>query len=285
MTWYLLGAGNIGTLAASYLTHAGQPVRRVGRGPAPLQRNLLWPDGRHQALTLPGDDGGRIQRLVITTKAQDTADALRPLLPRLADGALLLRLQNGLGSLDTLPLPEGLQLVDGLTTSGAWRDGARVQVVAENDTLLGLAQGDPEPPADIAALLPHWPGARWCTDIRRQQWLKLSVNAVINPITALNDCPNGALCDDPARQQQARALADEADALFHRLDPDWPGDTYGRALAVARATATNMSSMRADVRAGQRTEIAYINGWLLRQADQLGMSLPAHRLMVAALPA
>ncbi|WP_111657236.1 ketopantoate reductase family protein [Isoalcanivorax indicus] len=285
MTWHLLGAGNIGTLVASYLIQAQQPLRLAGRGGPPVLRTLIWPQGAQRTLTLPGDDDAPISQLLITTKAQDTAAALRPLLPRLTDTVLLVRLQNGLGSLDGLPLPDGSRIIEGITTSGAWRDGPRIQVVAENDTLLGDADASPEPPAAIAALLPHWPGARWCTDIRRQQWLKLSVNAVINPITALNDCPNGALCDDPARQQQARALAEEADALLRRLDPDWPGDTYGRALAVAQATAANMSSMRADLRAGQRTEIAFINGWLLRQADRLGMSLPSHRLMVAALPA
>ena len=54
-------------------------------------------------------------------------------------------------------------------------------------------------------------------------------------------------------------------------------------MAVARATAGNTSSMRADMRRGAITEIEAINGWLLREADRLGLELPAHRAIVAAV--
>ncbi len=110
-------------------------------------------------------------------------------------------------------------------------------------------------------------------------------NALINPLTGLHDLPNGALLDDPVLHRRMAELATEADALLTRLDPGWPGDSLPRVEAIARATAGNTSSMRADMQRGAPTEIDAINGWLLDQAARLGLALPAHRAIVTAVRA
>ena len=292
LRWHILGAGNLGSLAGAALQRAGFDVQYADARPDPvgtpahLHRQLIYPDGRREKVQWARDRTGPITHLLIATKAPDTATALQPLLPRLSPGATLVRLQNGLGSLDGLRLPDDCQVVEAISNSGAWRDGDTINVVAENSTWMGHGSHSglqQIPPPWFDALLPHWPTLRWHTDIRRQQWLKLSVNAVINPLTALHDCPNGALCDDPALRAHATRLADEADRLLVRLDPDWPNDTLARAMQLARITAHNTSSMRADYRAGRPTEIDYINGWLLRQAAPLALPMTAHAAIVAAL--
>ncbi|MCH8543330.1 MAG: 2-dehydropantoate 2-reductase [Alcanivorax sp.] len=289
LRWHILGAGNLGSLAGAALQRAGFDIRYADARPTvtdTLHRHLIYPDGRQEDVQWPKDPAGPITRLLIATKAPDTATALLPLLPRLSADANLVRLQNGLGSLDGLPLPPDCHIIEAISHSGAWRQGDTVNVVAENPTWMGHGANDlapAEPPPWFATLLPHWPALHWHTDIRRQQWLKLSVNAVINPLTALHDCPNGALCDDPALLAQAIQLAEETDQLLACLDPDWPSDTLARAMQLARATARNTSSMRADYRAGRPTEIDHINGWLLRQAAPLALPMPAHAAIVAAL--
>ncbi|WP_223426529.1 ketopantoate reductase family protein [Alcanivorax limicola] len=288
LRWHILGAGNLGSLAGAALQRAGFDIchtgARHGAADASLHRHLIYPDGRQESCQWPGDTTGPITHLLIATKAQDTATALLPVLPRLRAAATLVRLQNGLGSLDGLPLPADCRIIEAISNSGAWRAGDTINVVAENPTWMGDGGAAALTPPDwFDALQPHWPALHWHVDMRRQQWLKLSVNAVINPLTALHDCPNGALCDDPALRAHAARLADEADQLLARLDPDWPNDTLVRALHLARATAQNTSSMRADYRAGRPTEIDYINGWLLRQAAPLALPMPAHAAIVAAL--
>ena len=281
--WHILGAGNLGTLAAFYLRQAGFSMCLAGRPEAP--RRLTFPDGRSHDLLLPGDDGAPIRYLILATKAAQSLPALAPLRTRLGTGTTLIRLQNGLGSLDDLPPPHP-HIIDAVANSGAWREplpggGEHIHLAAENTTLLG--DGRSQPPSWFAALADHWPQLRWRPDIRLQQWLKLSLNAVINPLTALHDCDNGALLADSRLQPRFDALAEEIDALARRLLPEWPGETAARARALAQATAGNTSSMRADVRAGRATEIHYINGYLLRQAEQIGMALPEHQRIVAEI--
>lgn len=279
--WHLLGAGSMGSLAAARFLQAGWPLQQVGRHTHTLTRQLHWPDGQTRRLSLPADPDGPIERLIVATKATDTATALQPLLPRLQANSTLIRLQNGLGSLDDVPLPASIRVIEAVTTSGAWRDGERIHVVAENHTLFG--DGSPQPPQWFTDLQQVWPDLRWAADIRHQQRLKLSVNAVINPLTALYDCENGRITTDPALREKATALADEVDRILLSLHPDWPADSAMRSLAVAGQTAANTSSMRADLRAGRTTEIEFINGWLLRQAKALKIPAPENQAVYQAL--
>ena len=343
--WYLLGAGNMGLLAAHYLQRAGFTVIALRRDDTPtLERTLLLPSGDPVPLQLrcqrppaseteplvgagparereqssrqdprarsndrtnnasgipPAGSAGLsragpaptrpapIRRLVVACKAPFSAAALGGL-PLAAD-ATVLRLQNGLGSLDGL-LPAGARMIEVVSASAVKRDGDAHRVVAENDTWMGesAAPGGPaaaEPPAWFGPLARHWPKLHWPDDFRHRQWRKLVGNAVINPLTGLHDVANGHIFEDPALAAEAEQLAREADRVLTALDPTWPGDSLPGVRALAEATAGNTSSMRADMQAGAVTEIDAINGWLLRQADVLGLDLPAHRRLVAAVKA
>ncbi|GAA5110758.1 ketopantoate reductase family protein [Alloalcanivorax gelatiniphagus] len=281
--WYLAGAGNMGTLAACYLRAAGFPValpRRDGGPPAPLRKTLTFEDGRAPlALELPAAPAAPIRHLVVACKTPYSDAALADL--PLAPDVTVLRLQNGLGSLDGR-LPEGADLIEVVTTSAVKGRHPSHHLVAENQTWMGRARGGPAP-AWFQTLARHWPGLEWAEPIRDRQWRKLVANAVINPLTGLYDVANGRLLEDPELSARARRLADEADTLLGALDPAWPGGSWDQVAAVAAATAGNTSSMRADMQRGAGTEIDAINGWLLREARRLGLELPAHREVVAAV--
>lgn len=284
--WHLLGAGSIGSLAAHRLLQSGYQVRSINRQQTAQQRTLHWPDGRQHTFSLPPATLDEpIDRLLLAVKAGDTRAALQPLVARLHPTAVILRLQNGMGSLGGVALPAALQIFHLVTTDGAWRNGEQVHVVAENQTLIGVEESAVElsPPSWFEVLQPHWPSLQWCQDIERAQWRKLAVNAVINPLTALHRCRNGELLDGAERQQQMAALAAEVDQVLSVRYPDWPMDTLARSCEIATQTAANTSSMLADVLAGRTTELRYINGYLLDQAKRIGLLLPAHQSLTHRL--
>ena len=285
MRWHLLGRGNMGVLAAFYLERAGiEPVFVHPDGQAVIRR-LHLPDSatprtvHYPCITPAATD--RIRGLLLATKGPQTGEALAPLLNRLAPQATLLRLQNGLGTLEGLDLPWHLRRFEAVSFSGSWRQGNDHHVVAENATLMG--DGSERPPDWFESLQGHWPHLHWEADIQLHQLMKLAVNAVINPLTAVHDCNNGALAEDPGLAREARELAREVDAILARVRPDWPGHTGDRSLGVARDTAANTSSMRSDYRAGRPTEIDFINGWLLARARETGMPAPLNEHLVQAI--
>lgn len=157
----------------------------------------------------------------------------------------------------------------------------------------------------VAALLrmdglqPSWkPIAQIELAMRR----KLVVNSVINPLTALMGCRNGDLLDAPGYNYIRNSLCQEASRIFaaqtKRSTTAWidslvmqgvdvesvsmgrlPVPLTRRRLEiecdrVARLTKNNISSMLADVRRGQKTEIEYMNGYLLALAKTYGVNAP-----------
>lgn len=278
MHWHILGTGRIGTLAALYLQRAGMDVVSIRPGAAHTRRVTLdfAADSSSSRATLhlkvqPPEQTASVERLLVACKTPYTANAISR--TALSRDVTVVRLQNGLGSLDGLLAP-GQRLIQGVTNSAVMADGqGGLRVVAENDTTLG--GGDR--PAWFDALTAGWPALHWVDDIRPAQWRKLVVNAAINALTAIHDVPNGALLERDDLRADMFELTAQADRLLCRLDPHWPGHSHDAVAAVVRATAANTSSMRADVQAGNVTEIDAINGWLLRRAADVGIELPAHR--------
>lgn len=274
----------MGALAALYLQRAGHDVHFIHPSREQIARTLHLPGGDRLAVHWPcmrAEAADNIRALVLATKGPETRTALSPLLPRLAAGATLIRLQNGMGTLAGLSLPWHLKIVEAISFSGSWRDGNEQHLVAENITLMG--NGNTSPPDWFHGLEGHWPHLRWEADIELHQLMKLAVNAVINPLTALHDCDNGRLAEDPALATEAGELARELDTILRALRPDWPGHTAERSLGVARDTAKNTSSMRSDARAGRKTEIDFINGWLLARAREMGLPAPRNESVIRRL--
>ncbi|MED5239100.1 MAG: 2-dehydropantoate 2-reductase [Pseudomonadota bacterium] len=282
--WYLLGAGNMGTLAAWYLTRAGHTVTVIkAERSATLEKNLQLPDGTSANLSLPVVTPEAlppsIDFLLVAVKTPYSAAALAPVTSHLHTGSQVLRLQNGLGALDGL-LPDNLTVLEAVSTSAVKGQHPHHQIVAENLTWLG---GQANPPDWLATLQAHWPNLQWADEIHTPQWQKLVANAVINPLTAIYDVPNGEIVDDPELRKRAERICAEADRVLQALDPTWPAQSIENVLAVARATAGNTSSMRADRQRGAETEIEVINGWIVKQANRLGLEVPENQAVMDVL--
>ena len=110
-------------------------------------------------------------------------------------------------------------------------------------------------------------------------WRKLAINAAINPLTALLRCTNGELAGDPA--DRVRRLCTEISAVARAAGMGRAVESLENVVfEVIHNTADNRSSMLQDVEAGRPTEIDYITGWLVEQANRLGMDVPANAALL-----
>ena len=120
------------------------------------------------------------------------------------------------------------------------------------------------------------------TELLQQQLEKLAVNSVLNPLTSLLDARNGALLFNFALTRTLRLLLAETSLVIRSLPelqaiPNINTRFSAQRLEtlvvnVADKTKDNISSMLADVRAGRKTEIDYINGYIVRRGEEVGVS-------------
>lgn len=124
-------------------------------------------------------------------------------------------------------------------------------------------------------------------ELREVQLLKLVVNAIINPLTAIFHCKNGQLFDKTPRVALMNILIKEIGPVVRALLPASRQDAIKfsddklveLALTVAEATGKNTSSMLQDIQAGRQTEIDSINGYIVSQGKQLGLLCPNNTVL------
>src|SRR5690606_17415801 len=119
----------MGSLAAWRLQQAGARVHLLHPHVSDVSRTLFWPDGREESLVLRADNRMPVRALVLAVEAPDTEAALAHWRARLCNDVLVLRLQNGVGSVRAESLPADARLFHVVTTDAAWRTGEQIRVV------------------------------------------------------------------------------------------------------------------------------------------------------------
>ena len=298
----IVGAGAIGSLLGAYLQEGGNATTLVGRPEhvAAVRANGLKVTGPRDrtvrveaTTTIP--EGSDADVVLVTTKTFDLGTATAGLARAMAPRPVLL-LQNGLGILPVArasleaggwpdPAPYVVRGVNSLPAT--WVGAGEVRETGHGEILLPVP-GEAGPAAGAARLFrmvlerARVP-VEAVPEFEREVWRKALVNAAINPITAVRGVPNGALLTEPARTA-ALELLGEALAVARASGYGFTSEEVTRDFErIARATASNRSSMLQDLDRGRPTEIDAISGEILRVAEAHGLELPATRAVVAEI--
>jgi 2-dehydropantoate 2-reductase len=309
--WYILGPGAMGCLWAHCLLQQTLDVRLIVHSPARLAQlrqtggitiiddrardNALIDEPPPQPQSCPALLGATlnepIEQLIISCKAQQSIDAFTPIASALVRGATVILFQNGMGIADQLLLlrPD-LKLYCSITTSGAHMlSPFCVQRAGRGQTQLGRYPQANSSGMDHSQRLAHTLNSDQlpigaCANIYHAQWQKLTVNCVINPLTALFNIRNGLLLEHAEAAAQAKALCKEVAAVSQALGmPLEQSDLQASVVRVCQQTATNISSMLQDVRLQRSTEIDYINGYLQRMAQRNDVNCPVNDRVLARI--
>lgn len=311
----IVGQGAIGLLAACRLALAGRPLPLIQRQPTAALAVTFSQQQQDFPLLLCTDISPPLDFLLLPVKAFAVEQALKQYQSLLSPSAVIVLCHNGLGTLDvaTSLLKADQQLWFASTTHGALKTGPhRLRHTGLGQTIVGPIAG---PNANSIAALgvspitaplagsPNRPtGMTLCpqyyqlldtalgplqhTDnILPVLWRKLAINALINPLTALYQVRNGALADatfQPLLQQLLDEFLQVANICGQHFNR---AELWASVQQVIEATAANYSSMQQDVQQQRQTELAYINGYLLQQAQVHQLTLPTHQRLVEALQA
>ncbi len=285
----ILGAGAMGRLwAASLPMGTARFLRRSDSVASDCQFYFQPMDGKRRAVTITYCDPADVvdvRLLLVTTKAPATLPALQEQLADLHPSIPIVLFQNGLGSQqEVVKHWPHRPILAASTTEAANRPSAESIVHAGiGHTWIGaLTQLGHACLQEVVLQLSRAPLTVTAeANIQSRLWQKLVINAGINPFTALLDCPNGEILNQPLYGQYIDPLCEELHQLMVAEGLDAPPARQLRATieAVARSTARNTSSMRSDVLKGQLTEIDYINGYVARRGGELGLEMPVNRML------
>ncbi|MBZ2169906.1 ketopantoate reductase family protein [Marinobacter sp. F4216] len=284
----ILGAGAMGRLwAASLPAHETAFVPRPGQtNTAPVHFHFQEVDGQSRQVTASWLNAADTPALaLVTTKAGDTLDAMEHLTNWLPASTPIVLFQNGLGSQQAVAERWADRPVLAATTTEGANRPTPDQVVhaGAGETWIGplTDSADQKLYAVVARLSVSGLSIRPEQDILGRLWKKLVINAGINPFTALLDCPNGDMLSTDLYLSHIESLCTEIANLMNAVGrgPADPEKLRENIEAVARSTARNTSSMRSDVLSGKQTEIDYINGYLVRLGQSLGIATPVNQML------
>lgn len=287
----IIGNGAIGTLWAHHLTKAGHFVTLVGRKPrVPTQKySLLTLDGNtitHTMAYLQSSLPASIDLAVVTTKAYQIAEAITPYLPQLSHCPIIL-MHNGLGCIEQLSIAPTQKILLATTSHAALVRSNGIEHTGLGSTMLGRYQGISKTQAQqIAELLNHaLPEVELIDDIEMALWKKLAINCAINPLTALNNCTNGALAQDKY-QPCIDSIVYEISNIISVMQLNLTYSVLRQTVdTVIANTAKNYSSMHQDITHQRQTEIEHINGYVVAKGKELGIATPENKRLWLAIKA
>ncbi len=280
----ILGAGAIGQLLFHQLTATGCAPYFITRGGNTRQQTLTFTSIENNTSNLPAELFSSVsqsdthdalaqvmrdtQVIIVCVKAYQVNEAINSILTRIPKHCHLLLLHNGMGphlQVEKQLSTQGLSV--GTTSQGALKLATwHIQQTGCGSSQLGHASGPQLPNRLKDLLLNAIPQSQWCEPVLPLLWQKLAINAAINPLTAIEQCRNGALADIRYRPIIEMIISELVEvAKLEGVELDKLVLT-NRVYEVIKLTANNFSSMHQDVANKRQTEVGSINGYIVARA-------------------
>jgi 2-dehydropantoate 2-reductase len=294
----VVGAGAMGSLFGALLAEADnevwlydvweEHVQAINREGLSVEREGAFRTVHLNATTEP-DRIGAADLTIVFVKSTQTRSAAKTAQRIAGSDGSVMTLQNGMGNADVIAeFIEPDRILAGTTSHGATMLGAgRIRHAGMGLTTIGV-WADTEPGRRRAGQFADFFNqagieTQAVEEVHSVVWNKLLINIGINAITALSGIRNGQLLDLENTRKVSRAAVEEAMAVARACNIKIKEDAVDMVFQVAAATAVNRSSMGQDVDHKRQTEISAINGFIVREAQKLGMEAPVNFTLTALI--
>lgn len=257
------------------------------------------------------DIGEEIENLIITTKTYQTEEALKDYLPFIKPTSNILLIQNGLGVVDQLyqnvwpDVSKRPNIFQGVISHGAFvtantGDNYEISHAGFGDLKIAKFPRDLTNPVEekyekplMLKQLEDAMGLETSSlsysDLSLIQIKKFVVNACINPVTAVVDCVNGELRSYNDLKALFYDIISEIVDVFLKTNPLLKQNPKTKevlnkndltdyvVLCGTVWNVNNSSSMRQDTLHLRQTEIDYINGYVVKVAEDNGLKADVNK--------
>ncbi|HEU4683590.1 MAG TPA: 2-dehydropantoate 2-reductase [Nitrospira sp.] len=225
--------------------------------------------------------------VILAVKAYDLDEVLGLLEPVLGIHTVILTLQNGIDTEDRILARLGRDCVIGgvafiyskITAPGVIEHYKKGTVAIgelmghESERLLRIRD------FFTAAGIP----CQLSKDIRRSKWEKMCWNCVFNPITVVIDDKVAKALEHHEMLDTIRQIVGEVAAVAAAMKVPLPADMAERVLKWTQEIRDIHTSMYDDWKAGRPTEIDYLNGYIAKHGNALGIPTPVNQALTAMI--
>ncbi|TFG63407.1 MAG: 2-dehydropantoate 2-reductase [Spirochaetales bacterium] len=296
----IIGAGAMGSLFGGKLSSAGHNVVLYDINQAHIDAvnnlGLRIEDaatGKETTVRLQASSDpaclSRVDTAVIFVKSTATASAAGRFADILPAGSVIITLQNGYGNEDILKRLYGPErTAAGVTSHGATFLGpGLIRHAGKGPTYVCMSSKKREPLRNFVEALSE---AGFETgiedDIQNLIWSKLVINVGINALTALTGMLNGQLLRfDGTRKVMEALVAEAVEVTKARGIRLTYSDPLKQVMETAEKTAMNRSSMLQDFDRKTVSEIEFINGAIMAEAEKLRIAVPVNSAVTALIRA
>jgi 2-dehydropantoate 2-reductase len=283
----VLGAGAIGSVYGAKLSKFHDVTLIGGQAHVDaIQRDGLEMQGHTSGIfTLPAfADVPHVEPgtlILLTTKVNNNAAAVAPIVSKLTDGVTIVCVQNGLYSENIVKdlVGDRALVLRAITQVG----GVLVRPGVVDNTVVGytLLESHPQSPAIAALLTEAGLDGRIIPDIKKEMWRKAVFNCVINPTTALIKSEVGAIVD-PRLNGLKQQIVDECLAVAAADGVTFDED-FIALIDKVFAGARTIASMQQDLMKGRKTEIDFMNGAVADLGQKFGIPTPVNAAMTTMI--
>ena len=295
----MMGSGGVGGFFGGRLAHAGEDVAFVARGAHldALRRNGLTienePQGDMHVVGIRASEDpaelGPADVVIVSVKLWDTEAAARAIKPVVDTGAAVLSLQNGVIKDDILReiFPEK-SIMGGVAyvATHIARPGVIHQTGTMQRIVVGEYDGRPSERSKALheALLRSGVNAELSTDVRRSIWEKYVFLVGLSATTATTRRPLGAVMENPRSRAFLLEIMREVVRVARAEGVNLAEDYADQRLAFAKALPYDMtSSMAHDLEHGNRLEVDWLSGGVVKLGKKAGVATPANEAVCAIL--
>lgn len=225
--------------------------------------------------------------IILAVKAYDVDEVLAQIVPVTTDRTVLLTLQNGVDTEDRILARLDRDCVVGgvaFLYSKIAEPGV-IEHYKRGSVAVGELMGHKSRRVLQIADLFNEAGlsCRVVEDIRRSKWEKMCWNCVFNPLTVLiNDRVAKAL-DHPDMLRVIHQIVGEVAAVAAGMKVPLDADMADKVVRWSQEIRDIHTSMYDDWKAGRPTEIDFLNGYIVKQGRELGISTPLNEALTAVV--
>ena len=292
----VIGAGAMGSLFGTLLSEKGndvwlydvwsEHVDAINQNGLRVEREGKFRTVKIKATT-EKDNIGPVELAIIFVKSIQTEPAAETASKLVSADGLVMTLQNGMGNADIIAkFIEADRILAGTTAHGATMLGpGKIRHAGSGPTTIGMwapgVKGFKQAKQFAVFFTRAGIETEAVKNVRDVVWHKLFINVGINAITALTGIKNGQILDMAVTSELSRTAVAEAIQVARAIGISVQEEVDTQVFKIAKATASNRSSMGQDVDHHRQTEIGAINGFIVREAERLDLKVPVNQTLTA----